>query len=61
MPRTLKFDTNVRYVLLYCAKENLLPLLVLFFFSPVKFSVTDFSAPMRAKVFQFCVHLGHSG
>ena len=27
------------------------------FFSPIKISVTDFTAAMRAKVFKFCIHL----
>ena len=28
-----------------------------FSFSPMEISVTDFSAPIRASVFKFCVHL----
>ena len=28
-----------------------------FSFSPIKISVTDFSASMRGKVFKFCIHL----
>ena len=32
------------------------PLLVNFSFSPIKFYVTDFSAPMRARVFTYCKH-----
>ena len=31
--------------------------LVHFSFSPSKFSVTNFSASMRARVFQFCIHI----
>ena len=33
------------------------PLLVHFSFSPMKISVADFSAPIRASVFKFCEHL----
>ena len=33
------------------------PLFVHFSFSPMKMSVTDFSAPIGASVFKFCVHL----
>ena len=33
------------------------PLFVQFSFSPIKFSVTDFSASMRARVFKFLIHL----
>ena len=59
-PTILKFGTNVGYNLLYCVKENqpppclTFPLFVQFSFAPIKISVTDFSASMRAKVFKFC-------
>ena len=33
------------------------PLFVHFSFSPIKISVTDFSASVRAKVFKFCIHI----
>ena len=33
------------------------PLFVHFSFSPMEISVTDFSAPIGASVFKFCVHL----
>ena len=33
------------------------PSFVHFSFSPIKFFVTDFLAPMRARVFKFCIHL----
>ena len=33
------------------------PLFVHFSFSPMEISVTDFSAPIGARVFKFCVHL----
>ena len=49
--RILKFGTNVGYNCLS------FPLFVHFSFSPVKNSVTDFSASVRAKVFKFCIHL----
>ena len=38
----------------YCLS---VPLFVHFSFSPMKISVTDFSAPIGASVFKFCVHL----
>ena len=61
----LKFGINVGYDLLYCVKENQFRLayhslyLSIFSFSPIKFSVTGFSAPMRAKVSKFytCIRL----
>ena len=61
-PRILKFGTNVGFDLLYCVRQNqpptlTIPFFVLFSFSPIKISVTDFSAPMRARVFKFCIHL----
>ena len=58
-PRILKFGTNVVYDLLYCVRENQpsaayhFLYLSIFSFSPIKFSVTDFSASMRARVFKF--------
>ena len=46
---------------LYCVTKTAtycisVPLFV-FSFSPVKISVSDFSVPMGASVFKFCVHL----
>ena len=38
----------------YCLS---VPLFVQFSFSPMEISVTDFSAPIGASVFKFCVHL----
>ena len=38
----------------YCLS---VPLVVHFSFSPMKISATDFSAPIRASVFKFCVNL----
>ena len=65
-PRILKLDTNVGYDLLLgmtCVRENQPPdchsLYLSTFFSPIKISVTDFTAAMRAKVFKFCIHLEH--
>ena len=37
--------------------ETLVPLFVNFSFSPMEISVTDFSAPIGASVFKFCLHL----
>ena len=57
----LKFGTNVGYDLLYCVRENQLPpayhSLYLSFFLSLQFSVIDFSAPMTARIFKFCIHL----
>ena len=62
MPRILKFGTNVRHHLLYRLKKNqdaalIIPLISPFFFSPSKYSVINFSASMRARVFRFCRHV----
>ena len=38
----------------YCLS---VPLFIHFSFSPMKISVTDFSVPIGASVFKFCVHL----
>ena len=62
-PRILKFGTNVGYDLLYCVKETQHAaayhylFFVHFSFSPVKLFITEFSAPITARVFKFCVHL----
>ena len=61
-PRILKFGTNVGYDLLYCVKENqhaaiIIPLFVHFSFSPIKLFVTEFSAPITARVFKVYIHL----
>ena len=52
--RILKFGANVGHDL-YCVRESAssclsFPLLVHISFSPIKISVAEFSAPMRAKV-----------
>ena len=65
--RILKFGTNIVYDLLYCVKENQHApayhslYLSIFSFSPSKFSATNFSSSMRARVFKFCIHIesGH--
>ena len=61
-PRILKFGTNVGYYLLYCVKENqpaalIIALFVQFSFSTRKFSVTNFLASMKARVFKFCLRI----
>ena len=61
-PRILKFCTNVGYDLLYCVKENqhaalIVPFICSFFFSQIKHFITEFSAPITARVFKFCIHL----
>ena len=59
-PRILKFGTNVGYYLLHCVRENQPPdayHFLYFSICPVKFSVTDFSASMKARVFKFFIHL----
>ena len=59
----VKFGTNVGYDLLYCVKENQhavayhSPYLSIFLSLQAKFSVTNFSASMRARVFRFCIHI----
>ena len=61
--RILKFNTNIGYDLLYCVRENQCVHvyhflnLSIFLFLPIKFFITDFSAPVRARVFKFCIHL----
>ena len=48
---------------LYCVTKItakhcvLVPLFIHFSFSPMKISVADFSVPIGASVFKFCVHL----
>ena len=62
--RFLKFGTKLdsdelcnKRTATYCLS---VPLFVHFSFSPMEISVTDFSAPIRASVFKFCVHLHES-
>ena len=62
VPRSLKFGTNVWYDLLYCVKANQRAaayhsLYLSIFFSLSKFSVTNFLASMRARVFKLCIHI----
>ena len=61
-PRILTFSTNIEYDL-YCVRDNQHPhanhflFCPFFFFSTISFFVTDFLAPIRARVFIFCIHL----
>ena len=55
-PWILKFGTNVGYDLLHFVRENQPPdvyhflFFIHFSFSPIKFSITDFSASVRASL-----------
>ena len=58
----LKFGTKLDSNEFYCVTKTAtyclsVPLFVHFSFSPMEISVTDFSAPIGASVFKFCVHL----
>ena len=60
--RILKFGTKLDSDKLYCVtkishKLLISPLNVHYSFSPMKISVADFSVPIGASVFKFCVHL----
>ena len=60
--RVLKFGTKLDSDELYCVAKTAtyclsVDLFVHFSFSPMKIYVTDFSAPIGASVFKFCVHL----
>ena len=61
--RILKFGTKLDNDELYCVTKKTatyclsVSLFFHFSFSPIKISVTDFSAPIGARVFKFCVHL----
>ena len=61
--RILKFGTKLDSDELYCVTKRTatyclsVPLFVHFSFSPMEISVTDFSAPIGASVFKFCLHL----
>ena len=60
--RILKFGTKLDSDNLYCVTKTAtyclsVPLLVHFSFFPREIFVTDFSAPIRASVLKFCVHL----
>ena len=62
-PRISKFHINIGYDFLYCVRENQHPrsyhslYLSFFSFSSRKLFITDFSAPKRARVFKFYIHL----
>ena len=47
----------IRLVALCKRESAYFPFFVHFSFSPIKFSVTDLSASMRARVFKFLIHL----
>ena len=59
----LKFGTKLDSDELYCVTKKTatyclsIPLFIHFSFSPMEISVKDFSAPIGASVFKFCVHL----
>ena len=61
--RILKYGTKLDSDELYCVTKKTVtyclsvPLFVDFSFSPMKISVADFSIPIGASVFKFCVHL----
>ena len=60
--RILKFGTKLDSDELYCVTKNshillISPFICSFSFSPMEIFVTDFSAPIGASVFKFCVHL----
>ena len=58
----LKFGTKLDSDELHCVTQKTatyclsVPLFVHFSFSPMQISFTDFSAPIGASVFNFCVH-----
>ena len=53
-----KLDSDELYSVAKRAIHSIsVPLFVHFSFSPIEISVTDFSAPIGASVFKFCVHL----
>ena len=62
-PRILKFGANVGYDLLHCVRESQPPdayhflYLSIFLSLPIKISVTDFSASMRAQSSNFLLLL----
>ena len=62
----MEFSTKLDSDELYCVKQQqqinshifvFVPLFVQFSISPMKISVADFSAPIGASDFTFCVHL----
>ena len=60
--RILKFGTKLDSYELYCVTKTAtycisVHSIVNFSFSPIKNSVADFSTPIGASVFKFCVHL----
>ena len=59
--RILKFGTKLDSDELYCVTKEqphiAYQFLYLFIFLSLEISVTDFSAPIGASVFKFCLHL----
>ena len=56
--RILKFGTNVGYDLLYYVKENQHAAAYHSLYLSIFLSfITEFSAPITARVFKFCIHL----
>ena len=62
--RILKFGTKLDSDELYCVRRkknshilHISPFICSFAFSPMKISVADFSVPIGASLFKFCVHL----
>ena len=60
--RILKFGTKLDSDELYCVTKEqpniaYQSLYLFIFLSPMEISVTDFSAPIGASVFKFCLHL----
>ena len=61
--RNLNFGTKLDSDKLYCVRKEQPHIayqslyLFIFLFSPMEISVTDFSAPIGAIVFKFCLHL----
>ena len=58
----MKFGTNIGYGMLYCVRKNqpspaYQSLIIHFSFSLIEISVTNFSAPIYASFFKFCIHL----
>ena len=58
----MKFGTKLWYDKVYCVTKNqphiaYASLYFFIFLSPTKIYVTDFAAPVEARVFRFCIHL----
>ena len=57
----MKFGTNIEYGKLYCVRKNqpspAYQFLYLSIFLSLLLKFTDFSAPIYASFFKFCIHL----